>query len=454
MNILKEQTSELTASLHITLEKNDYEENVAHELKEYQKKASMPGFRPGKVPFGLVKKMYGKAVLADKVNKLVSDALNNYIVENNLAILGHPLANMEKTGTIDFDQNSDYHFHFDIGLAPEFELDLAKAGILEYPRIKADKETIDKALEDLQQRHGIHSQPEKVVEGVSLSCHIEEKNESGHAGDNGYSKDIKFDLKDLTEAYQKLIMGQPTGFSVDFSPAVAFADEDRATKIMDTKEGDQSLSATFTLTINELHLTEPAELNEEFFKTVFPSQDDLDESKFLELLTEDIEKQFERETDRYFLNKSVEALVEGHQIALPDEFLKKWIVDNSEGKITDEQIDVQYESYARTFRWQLIESKLTAAHNEINVTTADIRNFVKSYFFGGIAGLGEENEESSQRMDGIVDMILKNKDEERRIADQIAEQKLSAFFKANIPQVDKPMSKEEYFEMISKNNNI
>jgi trigger factor len=451
MNILKEQTSELTASLHITLEQKDYEENVANDLKEYQKKASMPGFRPGKVPFGLVKKMYGKAVLADKVNKLVSDALNNYIVENKLAILGHPIANIEKTGTIDFDQQSDYNFHFDIGLAPEFELDLTKAGTLEYPRIKADKETVEKALEDLRQRHGIQSQPEKIENGVSISCTLKHKTDV-ETTETSFSKNIEIKFDDLTKAYQKQLINQGKDFTMDFRPADAFTDETKAKQFM----GDTSDDVDFNnliLTVNEIHLNEPAEMNHEFFAIVFPGHDDIDETKFYELLTEDIEKQFERETDRYFLNKSVEALVEGHQIALPDEFLKKWIVDNSEGKITEEQVSAQYDSYARTFRWQMIESKLAAAHEEINVTTNDIRNFVKSYFFGGIAGMTEENEESSHRMDGIVDMILQNKDEERRIADQIAEQKLSAFFKTNILQVEKSMSKEEYFEMI-KNNNL
>lgn len=452
MNIVKEQTSELTASLHITLEQKDYEEQVAGELREYQKKASMPGFRPGKVPFGLVKKMYGKAVLADKVNKLVSDALNNYITENSLAILGHPLANMEKTGTIDFDQNSDYHFHFDIGLAPEFELDLAKAGTVVYPRIKADKETIDNAVEDLRNRHGIHSHPEKIEKGVSISCKLEYKSDDT-SDDNKFMKEIEVKFDDLTETYQKQLLNQGNGFVMEFVAADAFTDSSKAKQLLAVEDGNQTLTDTLNLSVNEINLHEPAEMNHEFFGIVFPGIDDIDETRFYELLTEDIEKQFERETDRYFLNKSVEALVEGHKISLPDDFLMKWIVDNSEGKMTEDQVAAQYDSYARTFRWQLIESKLSAAHNELNVTTKDIRNFVKSYFFGGMTSFNEESEESGQRMEGIVDMILKNKEEERRIADQLAEQKLSSFFKTNIQKLEKTMSKEEYFEMVKKENN-
>lgn len=452
MNIVKEQTSELTASLHITLEQKDYEDQVAGELREYQKKASMPGFRPGKVPLGLVKKMYGKAVLADKVNKLVSDALNSYITDNKLTILGHPLANIEKTGTVDFDQNTDYHFHFDIGLAPEFELDLTKAGTLEYPRIKADKETIEKAAEDLRNRHGIHSHPEKIEKGVSISCKLQLKSEESD-DENKDTKEIEVKYDDLTETYQKQLLHQGNGFNMEFVAADAFSDNSKAKQLLSVEDGDQTLTDTLYLTVTEIHLHEPAKMNHEFFAVVFPGIDDIDETRFYELLTEDIEKQFERETDRYFLNKSVEALVEGHRISLPDDFLMKWIVDNSEGKMTEDQVAVQYESYARTFRWQLIESKLSAAHNELNVTTKDIRNFVKSYFFGGLSSFNEESEESGQRMEGIVDMILKNKEEERRIADQLAEQKLSSFFKTNIQKIEKEMSKEEYFEMIKNENN-
>lgn len=454
MNITKEQTSELTLSLQITLQQADYEDAVNQELKDYQKKASMPGFRPGKVPFGLVRKMYGKALLADKVNKLVSDALNNYIIENKISILGHPLANMEKTGMLDFDQPADFTFHFDLGLAPVFEPDLGKVTNLEYPRIKASEETIDNAINELRTRHGVHTNPETIVENADVD--ITFVTDHSQADEEGISKDISIMMSNIIDNDVKMaFLGKTVGDTFLFNPVKAFGGDlvkARLATKLDEKEVPE-LDREFSISVKEIHFNEPAAMNEEFFSTVFPEKDLITESEFREMLAADIEKQYERETDRFFLNKAVEALVESNNVQLPDEFMKRWIVDNSEGKLSLEQVDNQYESYARTFRWQLIESKLSDKHPELKVTTSDIRNFVKSYFFGKLGGPKDDNPDSNKHMEDIVDMILKNKEEEQRIADQLAEQKLSAFLKDNLTYAENSMGYEDYIQLVNSNNN-
>jgi len=213
------------------------------------------------------------------------------------------------------------------------------------------------------------------------------------------------------------------------------------------------LDRDFSITVKEIHFDEPAIMDEKFFKMVFPDKESITENEFRELLIADIEKQYERETDRFFLNKAVEALVEANNVQLPDEFMKRWIVDNSDGKLSIEQVDNQYDNYARTFRWQLIESKLSEKHPELKVTTSDLRNFIKSYFFGRVGVMNDDSPESNKYMEDMVDMILKNKEEEQRIADQLAEQKLSAFMKENLTFAENPMSYEEYIQLVSSNNN-
>ncbi|MBU1011262.1 MAG: hypothetical protein KKD74_14090 [Bacteroidetes bacterium] len=444
MNITKDQTSELTATLQLTLQQVDYEETVTKELKDYQRKASMPGFRPGKVPFGMVKKMYGKALLADKVNKLVSDALNNYIIDNKIAILGHPVANMEKTGTIDFDQPGDFNFFFDIGYAPAFELDLAKTGTIDYPKIQAGDDMIDKAIADLQKRHGKHTHPENVTEQCNVSGKLTDE-----AITDGLA--IEFAVSDVADASVKAeLIGKAAGNTLSFEAAKAFGSAEKAIELLKLSDDNKALAEkTMLFTLEEIHLEEAAEINDELFKAVFPDDELADVTAFRKRVAADIEKQFEQETDRYFLNKAVEALIESHHIELPDSFMKNWIVENSEGKVSLEQLETQYDSYARTFRWQLIEGKLVEANENLAVKEADIRNFVKSYFFGGLNPSDQAGDEMNNRLEGIVDMVLKNKDEERRIADQLAEQKLAAFMKANISKTEKVMTYDEYVKLIS-----
>ncbi len=454
MNITKEQTSELTVSLQITLQHADYEESVNQELKDYQKKASMPGFRPGKVPFGLVRKMYGKALLADKVNKLVSDALNNYIIENKISILGHPLANIDKTGMIDFDQPGDFTFHFDLGLAPVFEPDLGKVTNLEYPRIKASEETIGKAINDLRARFGEHINPENIVENAGVDFAL--VNDHTLSDEEIISTDVHLKMTEIVDKdVMKTFLGKSVGDTFLFNPAKAFdGDLSKARLAIKLNEEEiPDLDRDFSITVKEIHFDEPAIMDEKFFKMVFPDKESITENEFRELLIADIEKQYERETDRFFLNKAVEALVEANNVQLPDEFMKRWIVDNSDGKLSIEQVDNQYDNYARTFRWQLIESKLSEKHPELKVTTSDLRNFIKSYFFGRVGVMNDDSPESNKYMEDMVDMILKNKEEEQRIADQLAEQKLSAFMKENLTFAENPMSYEEYIQLVSSNNN-
>ncbi len=180
MNITQESNGDLNAIIHINLVEEDYLESVNKQLADYRKKASMPGFRPGKVPMGMIKKMYGKGVLAEEVNKAVSEALNNYIVENKLKVLGYPLPNLDKSATVDLEKSESYDFYFDIGLSPEFEIILSDKISIPYYKIKVKKEDVDKAINDVKVRFGTEENPEKAEETDGLQGKFSELDADGN----------------------------------------------------------------------------------------------------------------------------------------------------------------------------------------------------------------------------------------------------------------------------------
>jgi trigger factor len=454
MNITKEQTSELTATIHIAIERNDYEEEVNKSLKEYQRKASMPGFRPGKVPLGMVKKMYGKALIADKVNTLISDALNNYIVDNKLAILGHPVANMDKTGTLDFDGQEELNFYFDIGLAPDFSLDFDGMKKPEYIKAKAGEEAIEQAIDN------ILSQASKTVDvdeariGDTVMLRVFEADAAGNEIEEGFQNTFNLPLSDIKESAQQIFVGKPVGseFVVNFSDL--FDDDSHIIDLLGLDDSNKNLATSpFNVIVDEIKRIEKAELNEELFKEVYPDDDIAGIEDFRSRVALDVERQYRHDTDRYFFNKAIDAILDHHNFDMPDEFMKKWVIDNNDGKITAEDIEKDYENYSKTFRWQLILSKLEAENEQLAVQPIEIRNFVKAYFFGRMYAPEQIDDEMDKRMDGIVDSILQNKDEERKIKEQIADQKLMTFVKEKLKPEEISMNYDDFVKLATENNN-
>ncbi len=451
MNITQTEKSNLTATIQINLLKTDYEPEVQKALKEYQRKASMPGFRPGKVPFGMVKKMYGKGVLAEKVNQIVSDALNNYIIEQKLQVMGYPVADMEKNDIIDFDTQDDFNFYFEVAMAPEFDIDLTTLKV-DYYNIKASDEDVEKTINNILEGNPNHSHPEKVGEKDKLDVRLFQADTNGQEVENGFTKELTFHLDQVTnEEAKKLLVDKETGAEFIFNFSKASGSDEAAAKMLGIE--DMALAASdFNMIIDEIHREEPAVLDEELFEKIYPGQEVKDIKVFKEKIKADIEKQYVQESDRYFFGKAVDELLEKANFEMPNEFLKKWIVDNSEGKMTMEEVEKDYDAkYAKSFRWQLIEEKLLKQNEDLIVKEQEIREVVKSYFFGGFQGQGLDDEMSS-RMEGIVDTMLKNQDERRRISNQVAEQKMTKYFKEQFKLKEKAISYEDFAKMVTENN--
>ena len=350
---------DLLATIQIDIDKADYAEDVKKELKNYQHKAVLPGFRQGKVPFGMIEKMYGATVTFDKLNKKVSEALNNHILENKLDVIGYPLSDPDKQQPTDPETQETMSFFFEVGLKPEIKVELGKIAINDY-NIKASDKEIDETIKRIQE---------------------------------GNKKDDKL-----------------------------------------------------------------PELNEELFKMIFPTKDIKDVETFRKEIATEMERQYVVEAERMFLNNAIDKLVSEIKFDMPDAFLKRWIVANSEGKISEEDVEKNYDNvYSKTFRWQLIEETIAKANPELVLKEEELREFVTKMYVGqlDIAGMDED---MKKRLNGIVDSVLKDENQRENIKNQVADNKVTAFLKkamkvkvvdtdyegfvkAVLPQEEKPAKK-------------
>lgn len=445
MNITKEESGNLTALVHINLKEEDYIEKVNQQLKTYRKEAKMPGFRPGMVPMGMIKRMYGKAVLADEVNKSISDALNTYLYDNKINVLGNPLPNEEKTATLDFDKQKEFDFFFDIGMAPEIEVNLEEDIKIPYYKIKVSDEEVENALVDIQKRLGKEEHPEKAALEDTLKGKFVQVDEEGNDVEEGYTKEGSFVISDIAlKTIQKKFVDKEKGERVVFNPAKAFKNDGKVKELLGLADGDEKLKSDYAFTIEEIIHTIPAELNEEFYKQVYPANDLKTEEDFRNRIREDLAGHYQKDADKQFVSDTIDFLLEKINPELPDDFLKRWLLESNKGKATKEQIDGQYDSYAKTFKWQLIEEKLIKASGDaLKVTREDVRNKVKAYF--QIPGGGEPN----PQMEGIVDQLLSNEEEYNRIFGELMDERYITFFKEKIEKDEKEISTDEFVKIIS-----
>lgn len=446
MNIELQKTGELTATVKIDLSPADYEEKVLKVLKDYQRKAQMPGFRPGKVPFGLTKKMYGQAVTADEINKLLGESLDSFIREQNLDLLGNPLANTEKTPQIDFSEPAEMSFYFDLGLSPQFELKLdGKSGVI-YHRIEVSDEIARKYMDDLRRRNGTLTDVEVSEKGDMLKGDFAELDTDGTVKPEGITSNGSVNpelFKD--EAIQALFTGVKNGDVVKFNPMQASGNAtDVAAMLGISKEQAETLNAEFNYTVTGISRMIPAEMNAEFFEKIYPGVEIADEAALLEQIKKDAAGSFVGESDKKFFNDAIKYLIESSAIELPDEFLKRWLVDVNQDKLTAEEVEKNYEDYARSMRWQLIENRMIREHN-IQVSEEEIRDVFRSYFQR--PGSAEMDEDMKKRIDGIVDSFMKNKEDVRRINDQLFEQKILAFLKEKIQPKEQTISYEDFAKL-------
>ena len=449
MKITQESTGDLTATIKIELVPDDYQEQVNNSLKDLQKKSTLKGFRPGKVPFGLIKKMYEQNAVAEEVNKVISDSLNNYIVDNKLEILGYPIANIDRNSEADFENNKQFEFFFDIGLSPTFNLELSDKIKVDYYDIQVEDKMVDNFLEETKKRYGNPVNPDKIEDGDLAKGDIAQMDEAGNIMEDGVknatSLSVNF-LKD--EKVKKEFIGKVNGDKIKFNPLKATKNETETASMLNIKkEETDKLESDYEFTITEISRIEPAEVNEELFIKVYPNDDIKDAEQFREKLRDEAKGYYQNETDNYFVHLTMDKLIHDTKIELPDEFVKRWLITSDE-KITEENIDHDYENYSKSLKQQLIINKI-AKDNDLKVEQEDIRNHVKSYFAKQYM-IDESDEEKMKQMDTLVDSVLQNKDEANKIFDQLFDTKMRELFKSTLKLNKIEKTYEEFIKIANE----
>ncbi len=451
MNITRENTGDLTATITLEIAKGDYEEKVNKVLKDQQRKASMPGFRPGKVPFGMIKKMYGKAVLAEEVNSLLSESMTKYIVDNDLNVIGNPLPNKEKEQEVNFDDWGDFTFHFDIGMAPEIDFTLDDKMKVDYYQIEPKDEMIEEQIKNIRTQLGSHTHPEKIGEDDVVQGELTELDEEGNVREDGINRSTVIAVNTIKkEDIKKKFIGSGKEDTITFNPLEATENKTETAYIIgkQTEEvGDEVPDFNFTVT--EISRQELAEMNEELFKKAFGEECDSEE-KFREKVEESIRRSFEPESDRLFMNHLIEKLVKEIEIPLPEDFLKRLILENDKEVGSEKELEEKFSDYLKSFKWQLLESKI-AKEKGLKVEEEEIRDVVKRYFLSQMP-MQAEDEEGEKRLNSIIDSVLENKEEKEKIHNQLYEEKLKDLMKESVKLNKKKVSYDKFTEIVKELN--
>ena len=435
MNITKKEIDKLNAVVTVEIKKDDYSDKVKSVLNNYRKTANIPGFRKGHVPMGMVQKQYGKAVLVEEVNKLLQDALNNFLTEEKLDVLGNPLPKNES----EIDWNSDdFTFEFDLGLAPEFEVDVKKKAVTNY-KVIADDKMLNNQVKTIRKQYGKLISKKVVEKGDEITGTFtsEEKDIDKSAT---FATDVIKGRKQLSA-----LIGAKVGDTVTLKTKGLFADDHDNQKYLGVDHDDaHGLNIEVTLKIEEVNNREMADLNQELFDKLFGEAVVTSEKELKAKIKEDAERQFEQQSDQKLLNDVVESLIDNTKFDLPDAFLQRWIQVSGEKPLTEEAAKAEYERSEKGLRYQLIEGKLRA-ENKLQVTFEELKEYSKNMIKGQMAQFGQMNP-SEEELESIAARILSNKEEVNRISEQLNTNKLLQFFKENAKLKTKEVTYDEFIK--------
>ena len=419
MKIEQSEIKDLTAVLSITIEPADYQETVQQELKKIRQKAQIPGFRPGMVPLGLVKKMYGKGVLADVLNRLVGENLQKHIEEKDLHVLGDPMPNDELTKNIDLDNEDTFTFAFDIAVAPEFDAKLNGKNKLTYYTIDVTDEMVDKQVQSYADRFGEYVEVEDVKEGDVLRGLLTEQKEGGIVKENAilnpqYMKEKK---------QQKLFAKAKKGDIITFNPMKAYGSEVEVSSMLSiSKEEATGLESDFTFEIQSITRHEASKIDGELFAKVYGNDVPKDEKEFRARVKAELEQNMAEDSKYKFGLDAKEAIMKKmEKVALPETFLKNWVLKTDE-KMTAEQLDKEFPAMLEQLKWQLAKDQLMKAY-EIKVEKEDVEAYAKEVARMQFMQYGLMHVDD-QYLTNYANEMLKQENQLRGIVERVAENKI------------------------------
>ncbi len=439
MEITLDKKNETEGLIKIKLNEGDYRPHVEEKVKDYAKKAQIKGFRQGKVPSGVIRKMFGKSILVDEINHLLSHKLSDYIKDNKLKILGEPIPNQEKATTIDWDSQKDFEFEYQVGLVEEFSYELSpKVKVTEY-EIKVNDAVIEETITDLRKRFGKVSYPDTIEINDFLFGDVRAK-------DGDFRREHAYlDTGKIEKSTQAQFSGIKKEDEVEFDIEKLFASEEDRDQFLGESAPKKG---TFIIKVQSITRTEPAEVNQELFDRVFGKDAAKTEDEFRNKVVETIGDNYRRETSHFTEHQIEDALLERTKINLPDEFLKTWLKISGNGEVTDQVIDREFNQYVRGLKWDLIKNRIADDH-QIKVEGEEVRNKAKEMItaqFGGTAFA----EEYADKLDGIADNYLSNENGQNfvRLYNQLKNERVMQLIREKISIGQKTVTVDEFKEIV------
>jgi len=449
MNITQEKIDNLNAILRVKVTPEDYQDRYSKALKQYSKQVNIPGFRPGHVPAGLIKKKYGPSLLAEELNKMLSETVQNHIVENKLDILGNPLPKQDDTTIGDWENPGEFEFLYELAFAPEFKIALSKKSKFTLNKIVADNKAVDKQTNDLAKRFGKLSSVDVAADKDMIVGDFVELDADGNIVEGGIFNTSTVSLEFLDNKKAKdILIGAKVGSTIVVDPRdLSKGDADLTAMLNIKKENLPTLSKKFHFNVKEVKRLAPADLNQELFDKLFGKDEVKSVEECKAKIKEDLEKRYNQDSEHLLKRDIATALVEKSEIELPNEFLKRWIVASNDKPITIEQVEQEYDGYAEGLKWQLIQNKIIRENN-IKVEPQEAENHTAQLIANQFAQYGMPAPEGDDMKEHIK-RVLGNQEELRRIYDMLFEVKVMEHVKTLVKIDEKEMSFEDFSKLAS-----
>ena len=444
MNISQEKIDSLNAVVTINIKPEDYQPRVEKAIKDHAKKAKIPGFRAGMVPPSHIKKMYGKSILVDEVNNLLSDTLNNYITEQQLDVLGQPLPKLGDTKEYNWDFADDFEFNYEVGLAPEFDVDFsAKDKVSQYV-IKADEETLAARIKNIRKSYGKMTNPDVSADGDILYSELVQLSPDGSVFDEGITNTASVRLDQIQdEAVKASLIGLKKGDEIVLDIQKAYnSDATRIAAILKVEEDIAAdLKSNFRLTVKNVNRLEESDLNQEFFDKLFGEGTVTTEEEFKAKITEEVEGMFAQDAERKLQNDLYNLSIEKAKFDLPDEFLKRWLKATNE-KLSEEELTGGYNDFAQNLKWTLLENKIIK-DNKIEIKYEEVFEAAKQRL-GAQFRMYSPQPISEEQLSQYAVQFLQNKDEANKIFEEVKAVKVLEYLKSIVTLDKKEISDKEF----------
>ncbi len=444
--VTQQEVAPLHKHLSVTINKEDYLPTFEKSLKEYSKKANIPGFRKGMVPAGLIRKMYGNSLFVDEVLKTVDKQVFQYLETEKLEIFAQPLPVNMNLDQLDVNKPDNYTFTFEVGMKPEFNLpDLGKQPVKRYV-VNVSDEMINEEVERLRSRYGNMTEPETVGgdENV-LNVTFVETDAAGNEIEGGIRKDNSLLVKYFQPSFRPKLLGKKKDDTIQIALSEAFEGKEAEWVLQDLGI-DSTTGRHFKLTITKVGLIEARELNEEFFTQLFPNEEVKTEEDFRNRIRQELEKQWQAESRNQLQHSIYHILLDQTQIDFPADFLKRWLKSQGqEGQTkTDEEVEAEFPSFINQLKWTLISDKI-AQEGQIQVGPDEMRQFAKEQLLGymGMATLDEEQ----QWVRDYIDRMMKDRKYVEDAYNRLQTQKIFEFAESKVNPTDTPIAKEEFIKM-------